>query len=379
MMAERGMGRVFQPMYKDKHGNWQRAATWWIAYYHKGREEREPSGSKRKNDAVRLLRDRLAAATRGTLLTGQAQRLRFSDLVEKLYLDYRRNGRRSLDRVERAVSHLDRYFGEYRASEITDETIDRYIDQRLEQQRVAKASVNYELAMLKRMFRLSRKLLPVRPHFPSLHLNNVRTGFFEESEFRAFLQHFGQDLEPVMEFAYLTGWRIKSEVLPLKWGLNVDFGAGEVRLEPGTTKNDEGRVFPFSVLPELAETLGRQRRRTEVCERDTGQIIPWVFHRNGHRIKDFRGAWEKAIRKESLAGKIPHDFRRTAVRNLERAGVPRSVAMKLVGHRTESIYRRYAIVAKQDLVDGLKRLADYRSTLETKPGTLKVVSREPST
>ena len=120
-MPERGMGRVFQPMYKDKHGKWQHTATWWVAYYHNGREEREPSGSKKKNDAVRLLRDRLAAATTGTLITGQAQRLRFNDLVEKLYQDYRRNGRRSLDRVERAVKHLDRCFGEYRACEITDE------------------------------------------------------------------------------------------------------------------------------------------------------------------------------------------------------------------------------------------------------------------
>ena len=235
-MAERGMGRVFQPMYKDKRGNWQRTTTWWIAYYHNGREEREPSGSKKKKDAVRLLRDRLASATNGTLLTGQAQRLRFCDLVEKLYLDYRRNGRRSLDRVEDAVSHLDRYFGEYRASEITDEAIDRYVDQRLEQQRAATSTLNYELAMLKRMFNLSRKFLPIRPHFPRLRMNNVRTDFFEESAFRKILECFDQDLKPVMEFAYQTGWRIKSEILPLKWALNVDFDAGEVRLEPGTTE-----------------------------------------------------------------------------------------------------------------------------------------------
>jgi integrase len=74
-----------------------------------------------------------------------------------------------------------------------------------------------------------------------------------------------------------------------------------------------------------------------------------------------------------MVGKIPHDFRRTAVRNLERAGVPRSVAMKLVGHKTESIYRRYAIVARQDLADGIKRLADYRATVDKTPAEQKVV------
>jgi integrase len=227
--------------------------------------------------------------------------------------------------------------------------------------------------MLKRMFSLAHKLLPVRPHFPILHLNNVRKGFFEESEFRCFLEKLDEDLQPVMLFAYLTGWRIKSEILPLKWGANVDLAVGEVRLEPGTTKNNEGRVFPISVLPELADLLARQKCRTEIIERRTGRIVLWVFHRNGKRITDFRGEWEKAIAAAKILRKIPHDFRRTAVRNLERAGVPRSVAMKLVGHKTESIYRRYAIVAKQDLVDGLKRLADYRAGLEVKQGDSKVV------
>ena len=220
--------------------------------------------------------------------------------------------------------------------------------------------------MLKRMFALSRKFLPVRPHIPRLHLNNVRTGFFEEFEFRAFLVHIDEDLQPVMELAHITGWRIRSEILPLRWGVNVDLEAGEIRLESGTTKNDEGRVFPISVLPRLAEVLSAQKRRTEAVEKSICRLIPWVFHRQGCRIKDFRGAWYRAIRAAGIARKIPHDFRRTAVRNLERAGVPRAVAMRLGGHKTESIYRRYAIVAKQDLLDGLKRLANYRAELETK-------------
>jgi integrase len=372
-MGERGMGRIFQPMYKDRNGEWRRGAVWWVAFYHHGREERESCGSKKKSDARRLLRDKLAAVTAGTLITGEAQRLRFNDLVEKLYTDYRRNGRRSLDRVKRAVSHLDQYFGDFRARDITDEIIERYIDKRLEQDSIAKSSVKYELAMLKRMFNLSRKLLPARPHFPAIQLNNIRTGFFEESEFRAFVVKLNEDLRPVMEFAYLTGWRIKSEVLPLKWGVSVDLSAGEVRLEPGTTKNNEGRVFPISVLPELARLLAHQKSRTERIERATGRPIPWVFHRCGERINDFRWEWEKAITASKISRKIPHDFRRTAVRNLERAGVPRSVAMKLVGHKTESIYRRYAIVAKQDLVDGLKRLADYRAALDKRENESKVV------
>ena len=66
----------------------------------------------------------------------------------------------------------------------------------------------------------------------------------------------------------------------------------------------------------------------------------------------FRRAWLTACRRAGLPGRIPHDFRRTAVRNLERAGVPRSTAMKMVGHKTESIYRRYAIVDEAMLKEG---------------------------
>ncbi len=363
-MGERGMGRVFQPMYKNKLGKWRRSKTWWIAYYHNGRELRESADSTNKNNARRLLRDKLAASTNGTLVTGSAQRLKFEDLVGKLYHDYRRNSRRSIDRVEAAVSHLGDFFAGYRASDITDEEIEHYVDRRLEDDGVAVATVKYELAMLKRMFALSRKQIPLRPNFPCLQVNNTRKGFFEESEFLKLMEHMDPDLKPVMKFAYLTGWRIKSEILPLKWGVNVDLIAGEVRLEPGTTKNGEGRVFPVFVLPELAEMLKSQRSGTKALEISKQQVIPWVFHRQGNRIRDIRVAWRKAVAAAEIASKIPHDFRRTAVRNLERAGVPRSVAMRLVGHKTESIYRRYAIVAKQDLIDGLKRLAAHRTMMK---------------
>jgi integrase len=135
--------------------------------------------------------------------------------------------------------------------------------------------------------------------------------------------------------------------------LNLTFSG----LIPHTTKNDEGRTFPFAALPELAETLKEQWEYTKALQRETGHLIPHVFHRAGRPILNYRGAWEAACEEAKIVGRIPHDFRRTAVRNLERAGVPRSVAMKLTGHKTESVYRRYAIVSEADLSDGLKRLA----------------------
>ena len=134
-----------------------------------------------------------------------------------------------------------------------------------------------------------------------------------------------------------------------------------VRLEPGSTKNDEGRVFPFGALPALADLLRCQWDRTMELQMQRGSVVPWVFHRNGQRVRDFRRAWENACTAAGVPGRILHDFRRTAVRNLERAGVSRSVAMKLVGHKTEAIYRRYAIVCEADLSEGVKKLAAVRT------------------
>src|SRR5205807_4567251 len=113
----------------------------------------------------------------------------------------------------------------------------------------------------------------------------------------------------------------------------------------------------FPLTPDLRAVLERQRERTIAREKTTGAVIPWVFHRSGMRIKSFRRAWVTACKKAGIPEHIPHDFRRTAVRNLERAGVPRSTAMKMVGHRTESIYRRYAIVDEAMLKEGAEKLS----------------------
>ena len=119
-----------------------------------------------------------------------------------------------------------------------------------------------------------------------------------------------------MTFAYITGWRVQSEILPIEWR-HVDRKAGEARLEPGTTKNQAGRVFPFTdTLRTLIEALWREHEALKKA----GTICPYVFHRNGKRIKSFRGAWANACTAAGLSRAIPHDLRRSAVRNMERAG-----------------------------------------------------------
>jgi integrase len=115
---------------------------------------------------------------------------------------------------------------------------------------------------------------------------------------------------------------------------------------------------------------------TEAKQQKTRSIIPWVFHRTkrGRPLKSFRKAWQQACTAAGVPGRILHDFRRTAVRNLERAGIPRSVAMKMVGHKTESVYRRYAIVDEEMLRDAAVKLAARRGQ---SPGQSGVVVIEP--
>src|SRR2546426_7988376 len=110
------------------------------------------------------------------------------------------------------------------------------------------------------------------------------------------------------------------------------------------------------MLP-LRALLERRLEHTRRCERAQGRIIPWVFRRSGRPIKSMAKAWRAACRKAGAPGRLLHDQRRTAVRNLERAGVPRAVAMKMTGHKTESVYRRDAIVVEADLREGGGKLA----------------------
>jgi len=257
--------------------------------------------------------------------------------------------------MEGAIKHLREFFARALALEITTDRILRYVAYRQEQ-KAASATINRELAALRRMLVLGERAEKVtrRPHISLLREDNARKGFLEPHQLRAVVAELPEELKPIIEAAYLTGWRVRSELLTRQWS-HVDFAGGWLRLEPGETKNREGRQFPL--IPPLRSLLEAQRSRADALARATGQITPWVFFReNGNPIKNFYGVWRSACRKVGVPGIVPHDLRRSAVRNLERSGVPRSVAMKMVGHKTEAIYRRYAIVAEADLVAGGEKL-----------------------
>ncbi len=185
-----------------------------------------------------------------------------------------------------------------------------------------------------------------------------RSGFFEREQFESVRSHLATELADVVTLAYYMGWRI-SEILDLEWR-QVDLQAGTVRLDAGTTKNDDGRVIKFGTIIELRTMFERRRADTDALSRRLGEIIRPVFHRRGKAIRDFRIAWELACQAAGCPGRLLHDFRRTAVRNLDRASVSRRVAMQIVGHKTESIYNRYRIVDDSDLSDAANQHVRHR-------------------
>jgi integrase len=232
------------------------------------------------------------------------------------------------------------------------------------ERKVSNGEINRELTTLKRILNLSRqngKLTHV-PHIPMLKERNVRTGFFEREQIIRIVGHLPPAIRPAVQLAYITGWRIPSEVLPLQWR-HVDFEARVVRLDPHTTKNDEGRTFPFTDA--LEQVLEAQKAEGVIC--------PWVFNRTnkkvkGKRITTFIKAFRAACTKAGCPGRIPHDLRRTAVRNLVRAGIPERVAMQMTGHKTRSVFERYNIVSECDLLDAARKLNAFQpSEVRLKP------------
>ena len=340
---------------------------WWIKYQVRGRPQCVSTGSEKKEDAKKLLREREHLADTGAAVTARVNQVTFADAAADLIHDYTTNQRRSLRVVQlRLTKHLTPVFGHRRLMTITTTDARAYTARRLAQG-ASNASVNRDLIILKRMCTLAMQAgkLTVRPYIPLLQEHNVRKGFFEPEQAASVQRHLPAHMRGVAAFAFVTGWRTPSEILPLEWR-QVDLKAGEVRLDVGATKNGEGRVFPLTT--ELRRVLDDQAKMAATLQRERGLIARHVFcyvqgEKAGQGITEggFNKAWRKARVAAGCPGRIPHDFRRTAVRNLVRAGVPERVAMQMTGHKTRSVFERYNIVSPGDLRDAAQRLDTYVS------------------
>lgn len=350
--------------------------TWWAQYFVNGRRRRESTGLPRtasKKAAQDILKTREGHAAEGRPLPPRLDKITYDELAEDLRRHYRTSGERNLQEAEKRLQPLDAFFAGRRAASITSADLVAYIERR-QVAGLANGTVNRELSILGTVFRHAAQQDPPKvlrvPVLRLLKESAPRAGFFEREPYEAVRRRLRSDLRVACDLAYTFGWRVRDEVLTLTRA-QVDLDAGTVRLEPGTTKNRDGRVVYLT--PALTDALAEQLERVRAAERTLGRIIPFVFphfvdgpinpktgqrrYVAGDRIRDFRRAWRTACTRAGVPGMLRHDFRRTAVRNMVNDGTPERVAMQITGHKTRSVFDRYHIVAPEDLKAAATRIA----------------------
>lgn len=194
----------------------------------------------------------------------------YDDLRKLILVDYQNNRRKSYrDLQTTRLPRLDAVFGGTKAIDVTTAAVERYKSLRLKD-KSAPATVNRELAALKRMFRLGLRqgMVATMPYVSMLSEHNVRKGFFELDQFKAILKRLPAEYHALFELAYITGWRIRSELLTREWR-HVDFsGKGWLRLDPGEAKDaTSGREFQLTTWTRDVLTRQRPLRFASRCSR----------------------------------------------------------------------------------------------------------------
>jgi integrase len=385
-MNSRGQGRIFQ-----------RGSFLWVAYYSHGKEQREVARhvrtgdkleitEKNQHEAERFLKRRLgeiAAEQHGgrAFVGPQQERITVGQLLDGLETDYKLRDRWN-PKVASNVKPLRDYFGTWRAVEVTSEAIGKYIEQ-LREEGYSNATVNRRTQLLGQAFKLGirNKQLSQQPFIPRLtEIGNERQGFFETADFEAVVAKLPEYLRDFCRFGFVTGWR-KGSIESLRWS---DVGEDVIYLRAENSKTRKAETMPLE--GELQEIIDRRRTAAVIRAKDKEpRFAEYVFHCHGEPVGDFRKAWASACVAAGLgkmicpkcgeegaericeacnvetrySGKIFHDFRRTASRNMIAAGVPQAVAMKITGHRTDSMFRRYAIVNEEQKREALAKTQQY--------------------
>lgn len=331
--------------------------TWTLQFYKDKKRIRERTGTRSREEALKLLNERIGEVHRNEFVERPKKPITIGNLFETLELDVQTRRPRGLGELRRRWKHLKPAFEDMPAANLTTDLVSQYVRHRQTERKAnANATINRELATLKRMFNLGRRSTPPKvrtsPYIPMLPENNVRKGFLESQQHdnvAAATLKFGLWLRAMFEMGYTYGWR-KGELLGLRVR-QVDMRASTIRLDAGTTKNGDGREVTMN---------GAVRELLALCIAAKGPE-DYVFTRaSGERVRDIRPAWKQACTAAEVPKLLFHDLRRTAVRNLVRAGVGDKVSMKISGHKTRSVFDRYNIIDQNDMRRAMEKLEQFK-------------------
>jgi integrase len=300
-----------------------------------------------------FLKARILACSNGDAMP-DSNRVTAKELYDALLADYRINGKSHWWAELNWRVHLEPFFGTMLAKNVGSNTLDRYKESRLKQG-ASNGSINRELSLLQRSFMIGYEAQPrkvARPlRFHRLAESKPRQGFIEQKTYDALAVNCSDlFMRTMLAVAFAFGWR-KGELLSLK--------AGDIDLLPsketpnGTihlrdSKNGEPRTVALTQETRklLAACVAGKSAEDAVFTRGKGTKA----------VADFRGTWDKITLAAGCPGLLFHDLRRSGVRNMVRAGITEHVAMKISGHKTASVFRRYDIVDARDLADAAKKI-----------------------
>lgn len=332
-------------MARGTGGVFLRGTTWYLDYSVDGIRHKESAHTTVKSEAITLLKKRLGQAQAGLIAAGNPD---MALLLDQVAADYKANRRKSTATAERRIGHLKDRWGKVKAKAFTTSQVHIHIAERTAAQ-IAPATINRELAILRRAFTLAieRQQIASAPTIKALTEDNARQGFFSDAEFSALRDHLPAWMRPLVTFAYFTGCRL-GELREMTWD-QVDLAERVVRLH--RTKNGLPRTVPLTA--ELHALFSMEPHKS-------GYLFPGP---TGGQILDstIYKPWRAACAACKLTGRIFHDFRRTGVRNMIRAGVPREIAMAISGHVTDAMFRRYNIVSDADVRAAAAKIDAYIS------------------
>jgi integrase len=338
----------------------------YIVWHQGGRKRWKSTKTSLVKEAKRL-RDEFLARVRASGLT-RDERVTYEQ-IRQVYVDHCtvRDRAPSLETfLDTRAKHLDSFFGGLKAIEIAQSgAIGRYVALR-KREGGSNASVNRETQVLGQMFRLAaddeHRLIGrgLVPQIRKLEEPPPRQGIVTEKQFAEILAKLPTWAVAPIEAINITGWRVRAVLSRRK--ADVDLENGFLTLDRESSKNRTAYKWPL--VGELGERVREQLEQISQDERNLGRVIPWLFHHTGKPIpyETLRKVWQKATKAAGYPGKLMHDFRRTAATRLDSTpGISLSVAMTLLGHKTDIMFRKYIQRHDERLVQAAQALVGSRA------------------